>query len=595
MATNYGHTDSFTLKVYIMFMDLLSEPITESDKQQFCVEMMKRLDIQRRKEQFCDVILEVGSGDDQARLKAHKIVLCAASPFFNNALNSDMKEKKEGVIRLEETSKAVMEEVLEYLYTGHVDINEQNVFDLLKMADYLIISSLKKLSRDFILRSLSPSSSFMAYYYAARYLDPELEERVQDFTFENFLDAAESDDFLNLSLKQVEEWVSSDHIAVEEEEQVFQVIVNWMEKSENSKHQSFFQLFRHVRLVHVSRNYIFDVILPHPFVQNSELCSEFVFDVMQEFSNGTEDCYFAQPSRNCLQNYHNSIVVIFEESLSFCYVPSEDKWDILASMQDLLHDRKTLATAITTCQGKLYVVGGNDKGPAAECYDPLIDSCYQLKSFNLKTISCAGVVCFQGHLYVIGGEASKKTRLSSVLKYNPDTDLWHRVSPLSIPRSSVCAVANSRSLYVIGGNSSSGYLDIAEKYDPDADSWSKIPSTIWKRAGACGAIIRGKVFVFGGLSSTAPSVNFIEMYDPTANSWISINSAIAPRGVSRAVSVKGQVFVFGCFEQDDSLEGETSLWMYDIDRNEWKPCCKPPHVWDELGLLSPLRIPLDWL
>lgn len=103
------------------------------------------------------------------------------------------------------------------------------------------------------------------------------------------------------------------------------------------------------------------------------------------------------------------------------------------------------------------------------------------------------------------------------------------------------------------------------------------------------------MFVFGGLSSTALSGNFIEMYDPTANNWISINSAIAPRGVSRAVSVKGQVFVFGCFEQDDSLEGETSLWMYDIDRNEWKPCCKPPHVWDELGLLSPLRIPLDWL
>lgn len=342
----------------------------------------------------------------------------------------------------------------------------------------------------------------------------------------------------------------------------------------------------------MSRNYIFDVILPHPFVQNSKLCSEFVFDAMQEFSNGTEDCYFAQPPRNCLQTYYNSIVVI-EESLSLCYIASEDEWCLCESMEDMLQDRKSLAAAITTCQGKLYVVGGNDKCPAAECYDPKTGFCYQLKSFNLKTISYAGVVCFQGHLYVIGGEAGAKTRLSSVLKYNPDTDLWHRVSPLSSPRSSVCAVANSRSLYVIGGNSSSGYLDIAEKYDPDADSWSKIPSTIWKRAGTCGAIIQEKVFVFGGLSSTAPSVNFIEMYDPTANNWISIKSAIVPRGVSRAVSVKGQVFMLGCFEQDDSLEGKISLWMYDIDRNEWKPCCKTPYVLGKLGLLSPVRIPMD--
>ena len=127
--------------------------------QLFCVEMMKRLDFQRKNEYFCDVILEVGSGDDQARLKAHRIVLCAASPsFFYNALNSDMKEKKKGVIRLEETSKALMEEVLEYLYTGHVVISEENAYDLMAVADYFLLPSLKALSGKVIYRhSLFPT------------------------------------------------------------------------------------------------------------------------------------------------------------------------------------------------------------------------------------------------------------------------------------------------------------------------------------------------------------------------------------------------------------------------------------------------------
>ena len=67
-------------------MDSLRQPVAGDDEQhQFCVEGMKRLNIQRRNEHLCDVILEVGSGDHQARLKAHKIVLCAASPFFYNA------------------------------------------------------------------------------------------------------------------------------------------------------------------------------------------------------------------------------------------------------------------------------------------------------------------------------------------------------------------------------------------------------------------------------------------------------------------------------------------------------------------------------
>ena len=74
-------------------------PIKKTEMKDFCVEIMKRLNVQRKNEQFSDVVLEVGSGDDLARLKAHRIVLCAASPFFYNALNSDMKEKNEGVIR----------------------------------------------------------------------------------------------------------------------------------------------------------------------------------------------------------------------------------------------------------------------------------------------------------------------------------------------------------------------------------------------------------------------------------------------------------------------------------------------------------------
>ena len=84
-----------------MINDISWGPIKETDVHQFCVEMMKRLDVQRRNDHFCDVILEVGCGDDQARLKAHRIVLCAASPFFYNALNceNERKERRSHQIR----------------------------------------------------------------------------------------------------------------------------------------------------------------------------------------------------------------------------------------------------------------------------------------------------------------------------------------------------------------------------------------------------------------------------------------------------------------------------------------------------------------
>ncbi len=56
-------------------------------------------------DQPCDVILVVKDGK---QFKAHRHVLSDASPFFEKLLNSDMKESKEGVVRLEMFSESVM-------------------------------------------------------------------------------------------------------------------------------------------------------------------------------------------------------------------------------------------------------------------------------------------------------------------------------------------------------------------------------------------------------------------------------------------------------------------------------------------------------
>ncbi|XP_078371890.1 kelch-like protein 11 [Oculina patagonica] len=580
-----------------MSLDLSSEPITETDKDQFCVEMMKRLDSQRRNEQFCDVILEVGSGDDQARLKAHRIVLCAASLFFYNALNSDMKEKKEGVIRLEETSKAVMEEVLEYLYTGHVDINEHNAFDLLEIAEFLVVPSLKELACKFVSRQLSPSNCINAYYTAVKYQFSELEERARDFIFSNFMDVTQCDDFLNLSVTQVEEWISSDEITVKAEEEVFQVIVKWFERDESRKHQSFFELFRHVRLVYASRNYVFNVILPHPLVKDSTTCTGLVHDAMKELSCGTEDCFFAQPPRRCLKTHEDAIVACGEKK-TLCYIPSERKWYKLADVTrqylpcfDI--NKRLPQSVLTACHGKLYMTGRNRRGaPLAERYDPSVNCWAPVNTF-IEAISYRfpAVVSFQGFLYVVGGRGEHTAR-----KYNPDTNLWQEVAPMNIARNAVCAVSDRNSLYAIGGYAADGYSDIVERFDPETNSWSRLASTREKRVLGCGAVVNGKVFVFGGMGRQISHAKLIEVYDPATNTWSSIDWVGAPRCIYDAVSFKGKAFVLGSLQLGSTNDSPLFqlLRAYDVNKNEWESCPSVP-VGTQVFTIAPLRIPRDIL
>ena len=553
-----------------MVVDLSSEAIVETDMQQFCVEMMKRLDIQRRNEHLCDVILEVGSGDDQARLKAHRIVLSAASPFFYNALNSEMKEKEEGVIRLKETSKAVMEEVLEHLYTGHVNINEQNACDLMAVADYFLLQSLKVLSGKVILQRLSLSNCIMAYYSAIKYRCEELQKGVRDFILANFEAVTKSENFFNLSMEQVEEWISSDEITVEGEEKVFEAILRWTEKEESRKHQNFLDLFRRIRFVYVSRDYLFKVILPHPLVRDNSECTALVLDAMKLAFDGTEECFFSQSPRNCLKSHEDAIVACGRER-TLCYLPSKKNWYALA---DMLNEHNPFRHAVNTCHGKLYVFGAPINGGQiiAERYDPSVNQWAPTNAPD-GVIERSVAVTLQGFLYVVGGRDKNNNQVSTVQRYNPDTNVWKIVPSLSSARSKVCAVADGNYLYAIGGCSPTApFLDIVERFDPANNTWAKLSSTLVRRRYAAGAAVKRKVFVFGGFLAERTAENACEMYDPATNSWTGIPSVGAPRCMyfASAVSFKGQIFIFGDFGQTEKQE--MSLQVYDVDQNQWEPC-----------------------
>ena len=564
------------------------EPIKETDKQRFCMEMMNRLDIQRKKGQFCDVVLEVCNGEDQARFNAHRVVLCAGSPFFYSALNNDMKESKEGLIRLEDMSKVAIEELLDYLYTGHVDVTQHNAFDLLKIADFLVIPSLKEVSSKFIIQSLSSSNCFMAYYLAVNYRCFELQEKARDFIYANFTRVVEHEDFLNLTINEVEEWISSDEIRVRGEEDVFEAIVKWVEQKGSGEREKFFELFRHVRLIYLSRNYVLNDILPHPLITNEKACTAFVLDTIKHVSCGSEECFFAQAPRNCLKTAEDCLVVS-GVTKTLCYVAHEDKW---YQMADKTKSRYLYSAS--AYHGKLYINHGTGVDYAIERFDPAVNSWAPLTSYSGEMSHfSAAVVYFQGSLYVIGGHKRGEVA-NCVHKYNADTNLWQEVAPMNVSRFLLCAVADKDNIYAIGGKANNQMLDVVERFDSKMNSWCRVASMLEKKLLPCVAILNARVFLFGGFTSISPLdvCSRIEMYDPTSNMWTAIQGISAPTRFFSVTSFKGSVYVIGNWTQESP--GSLFLRIYDVEKNEWKHCSSVPVISNATALV-PLRIPRDIL
>ena len=585
----YHLTDLNLCIIMVLIEDSSWEPIKETDKQQFCVEIMKRLDIQRKKGQFCDVVLEVCNGEDQARFNAHRVVLCAGSPFFYSALNNDMKESKEGLIRLEDMSKVAIEELLDYLYTGHVDVTQHNAFDLLKIADFLVIPSLKEVSSKVIIQTLSSSNCLMVYYLAVNYRCIELQEKARDFIHANFTRVVEREDFLNLTVSEVEEWISSDEIKVRGEEDVFQAIVKWAEQNGDGEREKFFELFRHVRLIYLSRNYVLNEIFPHPLVTNDKACTAFVLDAVKDVSSGSEECFFAQAPRNCLKTAEDCLVVS-GVTKTLCYVAHEDKW---YQMADKAKSRYLYSAS--AYHGKLYINHGTGVDYAIERFDPAVNSWAPLMSYSGEMSHfSAAVVYFQGSLYVIGGQKRGEVA-NCVHKYNADTNLWQEVAPMNVSRSSLRAVADKDTIYAIGGKvDNQNLLDVVERFDSKMNSWCRVASMLEKKLLPCVAILNARVFLFGGYTSTRPPQvsSSIEMYDPTSNMWTAIQGISAPTYFFGVTSFKGSVYVIGSQTQEspDSL----SLRIYDVEKNEWKHCASVPPISVPMSL-APLRIARDIL
>ena len=580
-----------------MSVDLSSEPIMDTGTQHFCVEVMKRIHIERKNGQFCDLILEVGSGDEKARLKAHRNILSAASPFFYKALNSNMREKIEGVIRLEETSKAITEGVLDYIYTGYVSVSEENVFELFAKADYFDLPALKSFLSNFILENLSLSNCVVAYFCASKYQCEQLIRGTRAYIQSNFLSVAETEGFLALSCEQVKEWISSDEIIVDAEENVFEVVLRWSERNESRKRENFRDLFRHIRFVHMSRDYLFQVILSHPLVRDNVECSSVVLNAMKSAFDGTDNSLFSQAPRNCLKT-HEDVIAACGETQVFCYLPDDKVWYELPEVTPM-YGLNSSYRSVSVCHGKLYVVMGlednlfyGEEPIKVEHFDPSLGLWNKLNIPDEVVYSCAAVT-MQGFLYVVGVKIGNLFQSRTVQKFNPDTNQWHEVSSRRNPRSGVrgvCAVTDGSYLYAIGGtDETEQYLNIVERFDPRKNTWKNLPPMLARRAYAGGAATKQRLFVFGGLHQHSRDSDSCEVFDPATDMWSSIPSQFIRSQPTSAVSFKGKIYVFTALDDAGSNESE-NFQVYDADQNQWEPCKFAVHTNYEPYQLSCLRV-----
>ena len=415
-----------------------------------------------------DVTLVVEDGKE---FRAHRKVLSEASPFFDKLLNSGMRESKEGVVRLEMLTEAGLGAVLEFIYTGGVEIlAEDNARDLIEMADYLSIPQLKTFAGRVLAQKLNTSNCISSYYFAKRYQCEELVSDAKNFIHANFTNVAKTEEFLNMAGEEVNKLISSDKINISSEEDVFKIILTWTDDDKGERKKYFADLFRQVRLIYASRDYLFNDIVTHDLVNDNACCLELVKDAMKAIdSKNSKNISVPLPRKSLAtpvilvrpwREWNDAVKLL-------SYVPSTNTW------YDVCDITASVPSHMVSCHGTLYLIEkfGDRK---LTRYDPFFDrwtdvpykgerdlqqifvidknedGIYALEEDN--EMSCPDCVSVRSRNAQEASVHCGKQHLSYITKYKPESNSWEEILSVDFDlRLGMCLVAKDNFIYFIGG------------------------------------------------------------------------------------------------------------------------------------------------
>ena len=535
------------------------EPISEAEQASFCVELMKRLNMQRGQDYLCDITLVAKEGKE---FKAHRNVLSAVSPFFVKLFHSEMKEKEEGIIRFEEISASILEDVLEFIYTGHVEIHdEQSAKDLIIAADYLLLVSLKTIAERFLRERLTNSNCISTFNFAEKYHCEELVSTSRKFIHENFAFVAELDEFIDLEAEEVGRWISSDDICVAAEEDVLTIIQKWIEQNESDRKAKFEELFRHVRLLLVSRDVLAVDFVSNQLVRDNYSCWKRVSDAIALVSFTSEDALMQSPRKRL----GTHAIVACGGKHTLCYLPEMDAWKFLVNG---LFEKMNERTQMVTCRDQLFTFNGSSN---THRYDPAFDAWSSLKHLRLSSYS-KRVTVIRGQIYVIHVDGI--TEKSTIERYSMGSCSWEKIfTSHEGCRNHSCVVAAGDCMYVLGGEYSERKGDVhdakAERFDTVHNKWEEIADMQQERSCAFGVATQGKIFVAGGEGRGDEELKSCEVYTISTNEWQFIGSLNVPRVWGSMVCVNGTLYVLGGSAYRLLVSPEYTVESYDPTINEW--------------------------
>ncbi|NWS86617.1 GAN protein, partial [Toxostoma redivivum] len=406
----------------------MSGPSAVSDPQH-PARLLRALSSFREETRFCDAHL-VLEGEE---IPVQKNILAAASPYIRTKLNYN-PPKDDGStykIELEGISVDIMKEILDYIFSGQVWLNEETIQDVVQAADLLLLTDLKTLCCEFLEGCIAAENCIGIRDFALHYCLHHVHYLASEYLETHFRDVSSTEEFLELTPQKLKEVLSMEKLNVGNERYVFEAVIRWISHDSESRKVHMKDVMSAVWVSGLDAAYLREQMMSEPLVR----------EIVKECNN-------------------------------IPLTPPQQGEAMLASFKP-----RGYSECIVTVGGEERVSRKPTSVMRCMCplYDPNRQLWIELAPMSIPRIN-HGVLSAEGFLFVLGGQDENKGTLSSGEKYDPDTNSWSSLPPMHEARSLSNCWDLKGFLFVLGGqDENKGTLSSGEKYDPDTNSWSSLP------------------------------------------------------------------------------------------------------------------------
>ncbi|CAF1486043.1 unnamed protein product [Rotaria magnacalcarata] len=512
---------------------------------------------------YCDLTFIIA----YEKFPCHRIILASASPYFQALLTHRFKENDLNSIELRDIEPQIFSLLLHYIYSGKIDIDNNNVHDILIASDMLQLDEVAQFCCHYLSISLNETNVIDIWKIADELGCSSLKENAEHYILTNFCNLIKFNIIKSIPHNLLIKIISNDDLIIDNEEQVLEAILIWYY---HNHEQSFGQLFDSVRFEYISKEHQKKILHQIGFenpsiihrieqlitnrecrINNSpvrrgmrQTCYLFggygsnIDDDNSHLLTASYRCHFdindSSPSSHSIEieqipgdemrypRMHHQIAALG----SFIYtVGGEDGDNIFNSVEifdslSKVHNEKwrqgnSMITPrcnfglVSLDSTTLYALGGHigaDITSSIEMFNSQTGQWIVLP-YKLKS-PCYGFACVQlnGLIICIGGSCIFNLPVKTTEIFNPRTGQSYLCTDMNEARTlcSACIDDEHEKIYVFGGADANGNgLRSVEAYNSSDCRWYKLPSMLFNRISPCVYRIGYYIFVFGGRTSLA--------------------------------------------------------------------------------------------